>query len=220
MDSETLILGLAGNLPYYDPKEYLNPGIFQRVKRSLMDYRSTDYNQPIGKGAHFLFKGIKEYHAHHDAGLLLKLWGNIDSRYASLAREEGIQSLIEISGFIPKEDSLEKLASCDVMVLTLALGSKGNPPFSLPGKMFDYFHVGKPILALVEESYCAQVLRDSGLGIVIDPKDSKAISMALEHLVVEKSEISKKYKLKTGFLDEFGHGVMVERMAKVFDSLS
>jgi glycosyltransferase involved in cell wall biosynthesis len=219
MDSEQLILGMAGTVPYYDEDVYLNPSLWQRIKMSLIDYRSLGYNQPIGQGAYFLFQGLNHYKSVGGKAVQLKMWGNIDEQYSALAKSYNISDVIEITGFIPKKDSLEKLRRCDVLVLTLSLGVKENKPFPLPGKMFDYFQVGKPILALVEESYCAEVLRGSGLAYVVDPKDKVAVAKAIEDLQKDKENLKERFKINQGFLEQFEHKQMVKSLAAVFDSL-
>jgi glycosyltransferase involved in cell wall biosynthesis len=219
MASEKLILGMAGTVPYYDEKIYLNPSLWQRIKMNLIDYRSLGYNQPIGQGAYFLFKGLQKYRAAGGESVELKMWGNIDERYSALSKAYDIGDMIEIEGFIEKQDSLEKLKRCDVLVLTLSLGVNGNKPFPLPGKMFDYFHVGKPILALVEESYCAEVLRGSGLAYIVDPKDQSAVAKVIEELQKDKENLKNRFKINKEYLEQFEHKQMVKNMAAVLNSL-
>ncbi|MDA0973626.1 MAG: glycosyltransferase [Bacteroidetes bacterium] len=219
MDTRTLVLALAGTVPFYDPREYLFPSRHFEIKRLVMDYRSTSYNNPIGKGAHFLLQGLKAYSLMGQAKVVLKMWGSVDPAYSSQRLDLNLQDMVEISGFIPKKESLQKLASCDVQVLTLSLGVDEFPPFPLPGKMFDYFHVGKPILALVEESYCAEVLRESGLALIVDPKSPEKVASAIKWMADQKEQLGNHFQLKKGFLERFGREAMVDTMAQLFDEV-
>jgi len=128
MDSDRLILGMAGNVPFYPPEEFLSPSILRRIKRALMDYRTTKVNDPMGKGAYFLLEGLAHFAKEHKNEVQLRMWGSVDSKYADEARRYGLSEEVEIGGFVPKEESMKRLGECDVMVLTLALGANGNPP--------------------------------------------------------------------------------------------
>jgi len=193
MDSNQLILGMAGNVPYYPPKEFLSPSVLRRIKRAIIDYRTTKVNDPMGKGAYFLLKGLAQVHKDYD--VLLRMWGSVDSRYARDVDKSGLSERVEIGGFVPKEESMQRLKDCDVMVLTLALGANGNPPFSLPGKMFDYF-------------------------AIVHPKDTAAIARAISELASSPATLRTDYRLQSGFLDRFSHHRMVEQMADILDSLA
>lgn len=218
MASDSLILGLAGNVPYYSKEDYLTPSHYTKLKRWFMDYRCLDYNQPVGKGATYLLEALSDYNG-HSASFQLRMWGNISPMYRDLVNEMGLNDRVEISDFVPKQESLKKLETCDILVLTLALGVGSHPPFSLPGKMFDYFLVGKPILALVQPSYCYDILQDSGLAIVADPLDRPSIQRALTHFIEHRESLDSIYKLKKGFLERFGREAMVDTMAQLFDEV-
>lgn len=218
MRTEPLRFALAGNLPFYDFSDYHNPSLWKRLKRALIDYRTTAFNNPLGQGGHYLIEGIKELAARGGDEAYFELWGSIDPRYRSLVIDEGLQEHVSISGFVPKTKSLERLSRSDVLILTLAEGTPPWQPFALPGKMYDYFRIGKPILALVEESECAEMLRGSGLGVIIDPKDPKAFADTVQRMYTEVGFI-ESFKRNDEFLSQFKKEHMVNRMASLFDYL-
>lgn len=218
MLTDTLRLALAGNLPFYDVSDYQNPSSWKRLKRAVIDYRTTAYNNPVGQGGHYLMEGVREL---KDRGFTMadfELWGSIDERYRSLVVGYGIEEYVSISGFVPKAKSLERLSRADVLILTLAEGTPPWEPFALPGKMFDYFRIGKPILALVEESECSEILLGSGLALIVDPKDPKAFADAVQHLQSDAAYL-ESFKRNDGFLKQFQKEQMVEHMASLFDHL-
>ena len=58
--------------------------------------------------------------------------------------------------------------------------AEGRGAGILSGKVFEYIAAGRPILALVPpDGAAAQLVRDTGMGEVVDPEDVDAIARAL-----------------------------------------
>ena len=53
---------------------------------------------------------------------------------------------------------------------------------SVPGKLYEYLAVGRPILALADEGETADLITESKAGIVAKPDDEEAIRKALTSL--------------------------------------
>jgi hypothetical protein len=56
---------------------------------------------------------------------------------------------------------------------------------SVPGKLYEYLAIGRPILAIAEEGETADLVRASGLGKAVLPHDEAAIEDALVELMNE-----------------------------------
>ena len=91
----------------------------------------------------------------------LRLWGNVDSRNGLQAKKLGISDMVKIEGYKQKEESLALLRSCDLLFLPLESETKAGKPLFIPGKLFEYLKIGKPVLALGGQSDCIDILKKS-----------------------------------------------------------
>lgn len=73
---------------------------------------------------------------------------------------EARASSIKVVGFVPQAEALKFMADTDFLLLTM------TNEISVPGKLFEYFAVGKPILAITPPgSEVDQILRETASGI-------------------------------------------------------
>lgn len=71
---------------------------------------------------------------------------------------------------LPREELLTSLNACDIALIAFLPGMSG---VSVPSRMYNIMAVGKPILAMADpESELARVIREEGIGWVVDPGDS------------------------------------------------
>lgn len=208
--ADKLKIAYAGNLPYYDPKE-VTGGLWPKIKSLFWDYRYYGVNNPLGKSPIHFFEILKRYKSVHSADHIeVNFWGSIAPKIKSMISEYDLDDMVAISGALPREDSLKRLRKHHLSLLTVAQGANGNAPFSIPGKTFDYFELGLPILALVEESHCAEVLRKSGLAEVIDPKKYDEAVPVLHKIYLNRDKLEDTYKPDLKYLSKFHY----ENLAK------
>jgi len=75
----------------------------------------------------------------------------------------------------------EVLASADVLVAVLEPDAGA---FSVPSKVLTYLCAGRPVLAaLPSDNLAARVVARSGAGIVVPPRDPRALVAAAEELL-------------------------------------
>lgn len=92
----------------------------------------------------------------------------------NLAQRNGLSGTILLDGYQPHGECLRAMAASDALLL-LEGGGPGAEAF-FTGKVFEYIHTGRPILAVVPENGAAAgVVRDTGTGIVCGCEDVRAI---------------------------------------------
>lgn len=79
---------------------------------------------------------------------------------------EGRKSAVRLFGFMPQEEALRWVEETDYLLLTM------TDPISLPGKLFEYLAMGKPILAFSPPGgEVDRLLSDTGAGSCVHPCD-------------------------------------------------
>jgi len=113
-------------------------------------------------------------------GFRLRLIGaqNAAADFPSVAAALGVKDVVEFVPRMRRQEILDEMARASCL-LVLQPGTT----VSIPGKLYEYLAVGRPILALSEEGETSDLVRQSGLGIAVAPDDEAAIERALCDLV-------------------------------------
>ena len=98
------------------------------------------------------------------------------------AESLGLGDRLELLPYAPRATSLALQRDSEALLLLIPdAGGRGRGVLS--GKVFEYVAVGRPILALVPpDGAAAQLIRETGSGVVAPPDDPVAIRAALESL--------------------------------------
>ncbi|HEX5449650.1 MAG TPA: glycosyltransferase family 4 protein [Gaiellaceae bacterium] len=89
---------------------------------------------------------------------------------------------LELIPYAPRRRSLELQRDSDVLLLLIPeAGGRGKGVLS--GKVFEYLAAQRPILALVPpDGAAAELIRETGAGVVVAPEDTDGITAALREL--------------------------------------
>ena len=94
-----------------------------------------------------------------------------------LAKQLGIEAFFDT---VTPEQVAAKQSEADVLVLCL---KKGVAQTATPSKLTAYMLTGRPIIASVDlDSDCANIIREAGCGVVVEPENKDALSEAIKTL--------------------------------------
>jgi glycosyltransferase involved in cell wall biosynthesis len=98
------------------------------------------------------------------------------------AKELGLGDRLELHPFTTRRRALELQRDSEALLLLIPdAGGRGRGVLS--GKVFEYLAAERPILAAVPpDGAAAELLQESGVGVVVAPDDEKAIGAALAEL--------------------------------------
>lgn len=116
-----------------------------------------------------------------DGRLQLILAGRLDQAEERLIERAGIDDLVRHIGMLRRPQAMALQRRADVLVLL----TSATLPWELPGKVFEYFGAGRPILALAAGNEAARVIEETGTGWVVAPNDVPAIASQIERLLRE-----------------------------------
>jgi glycosyltransferase involved in cell wall biosynthesis len=115
---------------------------------------------------------------------IIELYGSgnttIENRYQSIVDALGIDDIVHLKPRIPYEKILNKMCETDILLLFQGHGCD----YQVPAKIYEYFAVGKPILALTaSDSESARLIRENKAGFVADLRDVEGIATTLENMI-------------------------------------
>lgn len=90
---------------------------------------------------------------------------------SDLVRQEGLNDVFQLTERVPHDDCLAMLKQADLLLLVQV-----GAPLCVPGKVYEYLALRKPILALTEDGATRDLVVAEGLGACVDPNDEAAIA--------------------------------------------
>ena len=215
MDSDSLKIYYGGNLGYIKPKKN------NWFSKWFWTYNYEYINYSTRSG-YYIIRAVN--HLKNNRNILpcqLKFcfWGKIHPKNIELVNELNLQDFFSFSGYISKEKSLNKLMDADVLLLPLETSatSKHNNLF-IPGKLFEYLKLKKPILALTSKSDCYEIIKRSNLGIFSSPDNILDIADVIHELIVNKKKLME-INPDLDYINSFSNDVLCQKLSKIFDEL-
>jgi glycosyltransferase involved in cell wall biosynthesis len=122
--------------------------------------------------------------AFHDADLdaVARFVGDFRASDRAWAETLGLGDRLELVEYLPRSESLRYQRDSEALLLLVPeAGGRGKGVLS--GKVFEYVAAGRPILALVPpDGVAADLIRETGAGVVVAPEDVDGIRAALVEL--------------------------------------
>lgn len=119
----------------------------------------------------------------------LHFQGDFFDRHIQLAKKLGIEKHLIIHGNLPHKESVHGLFQVDV--LWLIVPKQLNAESHTPGKLYEYFGTGKPILALTNKGVTSGLLEKYEACFQCEPNNPESVAKALLqiHSIWEKGEL-------------------------------
>jgi glycosyltransferase involved in cell wall biosynthesis len=202
----------------YDPADYpggserrlLEPGRFHLVGTGNIE---ADFDaQP-------LFRAVAALVAEGGAlgrELVVTLVGAKRGKYDAALRELGLAERVRYPGWVPYRESLRYLEESDALLMCAITQTSGRGD-KLPAKGFEYLWARKPVLCLSAPGEATDLLRDAGLGVVVDPADEAGIKNALRDFHAARDQPSRA---NTSYIERFDRRRLTGTLAEIFDRLA
>ncbi|MDQ5820211.1 MAG: glycosyltransferase family 4 protein [Actinomycetota bacterium] len=137
------------------------------------------------------------------------------------AEQLGLGDRLELHPYVPRRRSLELQRDSEALLLLIPdAGGRGKGVLS--GKVFEYLAAERPILASVPlDGAAAELIEETGAGVIAPPDDPAAIAEALRGLV-ERHEAGALdgTPLSDEWRDKLSRRARVEELAELFGSLA
>ncbi len=129
-----------------------------------------------------LFEALQRLREHDpELGQRLKLLlaGRLDESERDLISRAGLDGIVYHVGMLSRPQAIALQRRADALVLL----TSSKLVWELPGKIFEYFGSGRPILALAQGNEASRVIEETRTGWTVPPNDPRAIAERLGTLI-------------------------------------
>ena len=106
-----------------------------------------------------------------------------------------------------------------VDVLLLLIPTQSGNQNIMTGKVFEYMSTGKPILALVPEGEAAGILREAGVGHIVNPLDETAVAEQIQTLASRRQQGTLKPEPNWQVIHQFDRKRLTEKLTEVMNEV-
>lgn len=148
--------------------------------------------------------------------LRLQLVGKLESAWQveDLLAALNLTEYVALIPPVPHVESLKYLMRSHVLLLL-----QPDAPLQVPGKLFEYVYLQKPILALAGAGATADLVQQHDLGRVVEPENCAAIAAAVASFY-EDFQQGKQWVQENGSAFQRFHGQsLTKQLANIFESI-
>lgn len=132
----------------------------------------------------------------------LTVIGFADQAFEKLADEYGVRSMVANLGFLNHDDLMTAYHRYDIMYL-LTGGTAYYHRGALPGKIFEYMRLGRPILHVGIEGTTHDMLKPSGLEVFTPLEDAPGIASRMVELLRQKRSSTLAATPNRAYIESF-----------------
>jgi glycosyltransferase involved in cell wall biosynthesis len=195
------------------------------ILKWLRDWFWTYSNNSVDastRSAYYLIHAVRILKQEHNIScnqLKINLWGSIDKGNIEQIKTCQVEEFFEIGGYYPKSESMQKLQSADLLFLPLEMSATDqHKSLFIPGKLFEYLSMRKPILALCEESDSKAILQNSGLGAFAKPNNPEEIAQLILSFILDKNQLNL-YQPDDNYISQFAFKEITKQVADIFNKV-
>lgn len=104
--------------------------------------------------------------------------GKIPDEFLRLFEQSSLARIFEVKEYVPHHICLNYLAGAHLLLLIFDDSPETKAAYS--GKIFDYIGIEKPILGILPEGVAAELIREKGIGTVVQIGDAEGVEKAVE----------------------------------------
>jgi len=186
------------------------------TNKLILTHTGTIYRGAAGEFFGALLQLLRNRSGIEDM-IQVRLLGEISQEYGEIVRTLEAKGIVQTYGMQPHAIALRMMMESDVAVILL--GGNAFLSSEIPAKVFEYLFVGRPVLAIAEEGDLTEILRQSGLGIIVRPKSTDSVADALRGLVADHAAGRLTRVPNKSYIRSFERTALAERLARVLDAV-
>ncbi len=147
----------------------------------------------------------------------VEFFGPRESENDTAVAELGLDGIVEFKDTVSHDQALKIERTSHILLLI----KHTDPVYNgiIPGKLYEYIGVQRPILALAPDGEAGDIVRRLRRGEVVSQNDTGAIASRLQLLYERFREGTLDAHYDLSQVDEFRRDVLTEKLARTLDSL-
>ncbi len=200
----------------FDPEDFEKNNIFNKREKIRLTYSGSFLNYYTPK--HFL-DGLKmavDKRPELKNKIEALFIGTFPPEYKNYIKELGIESMVNIPGYLEHSLCIKYLMESDVLWMMINKTSRSD--LHSTGKLYEYFGARKPLIACIPDGVARKSLENHGAVKLTAPDDSHAIAAA----VLEYYDLFEKGSMPVPneeLITQYDRKRLTENLAKEFDSV-
>jgi len=167
------------------------------------------------------FEALERQHAEDPdlhRRLEVRLLGDIASDYDDPLRRLQEWGIVRVYGSIPHAEALRMIRGSDVLVILMGGGT--FLPSHIPAKTFEYLQAERMILAIAGSGELSEIVRRSGLGVVVSPDSVEEIASRIGELCAAREAGPLPVSPDRVYISTFERQKLAGKLAGILDSVS
>ena len=167
-----------------------------------------------GKSYAFLacLKNLIEENSHFARNIVVSFVGHPSNHHREVVNRLGLAQYVRFEGFHDRNNAIKDMLSSDLLLLMV--GEENN---WIPGKLFEYLRAKKPIFVIGEEGDATRIAQESGLGIVVSPKNIHQVKEKLLEIYQKKMNGDVIVKPNHAYINTYNRTQLTSEFAGVLN---
>ncbi|MBI4723287.1 MAG: glycosyltransferase [Candidatus Stahlbacteria bacterium] len=145
----------------------------------------------------------------------VEIIGFCDEKVKSIANDLNLAEVVSFKPYQTHKYCLERIIATDILWIMMDEMETG----ASTGKIGEYLGAGRPILATIPDSPCADIIRKTNIGVVVPPRDINAIADAIYELFL-KSKQGVISELPISMVEKYSYVYLTSKLANIFSRLT
>jgi glycosyltransferase involved in cell wall biosynthesis len=194
----------------YDPADLFYPSIQKESNKFTITYVGSFVPPRTPKYFIKAISNLVKAKKISSQDLKLEIIGFCDEKIKVNEEDLGLKGVVNFIPYRPHKECIKKMMQSDLLWMMEAEEGVYS------GKIGEYLGTKKPILATAPKSLCAEVIRETKAGIVVPPKDIKAIEKAIYEFYIKYR--AKQITIPIG-IEKYNYINLTKGLSMLFNTL-
>ena len=148
-----------------------------------------------------------------------KIYKNIEfniigsSNHSSLVEKMQLDDVVRDRGYVNYNESIDWIRNSNLLIAFLP---DRNMDYCVPQKIYQYLRSGNPILGIMNEGCASEILRKSGLGIIVKHRADEIAEMITK---IYSDNLKNKIKPNWSYINQYERRHQTEKLVNVLNNL-
>jgi len=133
-----------------------------------------------------------------------------------MIRSLSLNDIVHSHHYVPKSEAATIMRDADVLLLVTSVGQKSIAT----SKLFDYMAAERPVMALADANAAAEIVRQAGIGLCVNPMKTNEIKDALLNFMKWWKQDNYPFRRNEDIIRNFSRRNQAEEMVKILSAVA